>query len=78
MTDELKMDKEGTPAIVRSSEEVSERIQQLEERMDEYDIWGHFGGMGKTRCPESGPKYNISKARRDELLWLLGEDVEKV
>ncbi len=76
MSGRPEKNKEELSVIVRSPEEVHERIQQLEELMDENDIWAYYGELGKIRSPEYGPIYDKLKTRRDELRWLLGEDIE--
>ena len=75
MTHELKKGKEEVP-IVRSPQEVSERIKELDVLIEHHSVYGHYDSVvGRTLSPENRRKVDIFKAKKRELQWLQGEDV---
>lgn len=61
--------------VVRTPEEISGRITDLQQQIEGHDVWIHTG-VGKVPDPESRRRSNLLEAKQAELRWLQGEDVD--
>ena len=69
-----KQNIEQNPSIRRSPQEIEKRIQELEQRIEGYDVWIHKG-YSEIPEPKSQIKKGIYEGKLSELEWILGKDI---